>query len=64
LRSLHWLLRDEVDLRAGLKQVIRDHRCDDDMTFFRLLRAGLVKGSGDVCRCRCDLYRMYFEDKL
>ena len=34
------------------------------MAFFRLLRAGLVKGSGDVCAFRCELYRMYFEDKL
>jgi hypothetical protein len=64
LRHHHWLLRDELDLREALKQVIRHDRCTDDMAFFRLLRAGLVKGSGDVCRCRCDLYRMYFEDKL
>jgi len=28
------------------------------------LQAGLVKASGDVIKCRCDLYRMYFEDKL
>ena len=64
LRHHHWLLRDELDLREALKQVIRHDRCTDDMAFFRLLRAGLVKGSGDICRCRCDLYRMYFEDKL
>jgi hypothetical protein len=64
LRHHHWLLRDEPVLRKALGQVIRHERCTDDMAFFRLLRAGLVKGSGDVCRCRCDLYRMYFEDKL
>jgi archaellum biogenesis ATPase FlaH len=64
LRHLQWLLRDEPDLRETLKQVIRQGRCSDDGRFFRLLRAGLVKGSGEVCRCRCDLYRMYFEDKL
>jgi len=64
LRHHHWLLRDEPDLRKALKQVIDHDYCRDDMAFFRLLRAGLVKGSGDVCTCRCDLYRMYFEDKL
>jgi len=64
LRHHHWLLRDEPDLRAALKQIIRHGRCKDDMVFFRLLRAGLVKGRGEVCTYRCDLYRMYFEDKL
>jgi hypothetical protein len=64
LRHHHWLLRNKPDLKEALKQVIRHNRCTDDMAFFRLLRAGLVKGSGDVCKCRCDLYRMYFEDKL
>ena len=64
LRHHHWLLRDEPGLRKALKQVILHARCTDDIALFRLLRAGLVKGSGDVCRCRCDLYRMYFEDKL
>ncbi len=64
LRHHHWLLRDEPDLREALRQVIRHDHCQDDIAFFRLLRAGLVKGSGDVCTCRCDLYRMYFEDKL
>ncbi len=64
LRHHLWLLRDEPVLREGLRQIIHHDRCEDDMTFFRLLRAGLVKGSGAVCRCRCELYRMYFEDKL
>jgi hypothetical protein len=64
LRRQHWLLRDESSLREALKQVIRHTRCADNMAFFRLLRAGLVKGRGEVCKCRCDLYRMYFEDRL
>ncbi len=64
LRRYHWLLRDEPDSRGALRQVIRHNRCTNEMAFFRLLRAGLVKGSGEVCRCRCDLYRMYFEEKL
>ena len=64
LRHNHWLLRDKPHLREALRQVVHHNRCDDEMAFFRLLRAGLVKGSGNVCRCRCDLYRMYFKDKL
>jgi hypothetical protein len=64
LRRHHWMLRDKPELRAALKQIIRAKRCSDEMSFFRLLRAGLVKGSGDVCACRCDLYRQYFEGKL
>jgi hypothetical protein len=64
LRRQQWLLRDEPALRAALKQVIQDFRCDDELALFRLLQAGLVKGSGDLYRCRCDLYRAYFKDKL
>jgi len=64
LRHNHWLLRDKPDLREALRQVVHYNHCDDEMAFFRLLRAGLVKGSGDVCKCRCDLYRMYFKGKL
>ncbi len=64
LRNRHWLLHDEPTLREALSQIIRTEHCEDDITLFRLLRAGLVKGRGEVCRCRCKLYRMYFEDKL
>jgi hypothetical protein len=64
LRHHYWLLRDEPDLRKALKQVIYHNHCTDEMALFRLLRAGLVKGSGDVCTCRCDLYRVYFKEKL
>jgi hypothetical protein len=64
LRRYHMLLHNKAPLRKALQQIIRRERCDDDQVFFRLLRAGLVKGSGTACRCRCDLYRQYFEDKL
>jgi hypothetical protein len=64
LRRYHWLLRDEPDLKEALKQIIRHGRCEDESVFFRLLRAGLATRHGGVCRCRCDLYRLYFEEKL
>jgi serine/threonine protein kinase len=64
LRRHHWLLRDEPNLRAALKQVIEKSTCSDQLALFRLLQAGLIKGSGEFYTCRCDLYRMYLEDKL
>lgn len=63
LRHHHWLLHKQPDLKAAMQQVIRANRCTNEIAFFRLLRAGLVKGSGDVCKCRCDLYEIYFKDK-
>ena len=65
LRRQQWLLRDETELKIALKEIIHHHRCPDEVSLFRLLRAGLVQRySGDVCSCRCDLYRNYFADKL
>ncbi len=64
LRRQQWLLRDEPELREALKQVIEHNRCQDELALFRLLQVGLIKGSGDVYSCRCDLYRLYFKDKL
>ena len=64
LRRQQWLMRDEPTLRAALRQIIEQGRGDDELALFRLLQAGLVKGSGDLYACRCDLYRAYFKDKL
>lgn len=64
LRHHQWALRDKPELRVALAQIIHSHRCADELALFRLLRAGLVKGSGESYACRCDLYRLYFKDKL
>ena len=48
----------------NIRKLFHQQTCDDDMAFYRLLQAGLVKGSGNICTYRCDLYRQYFEDKL
>ncbi len=64
LRHHHWLLRNERNLQEALKQVVHHGRCSDETVLFRLLRAGLVKGRGEVYTCRCGLYRDYFKDKL
>ena len=64
LRRQLWLLHQEPALQQALRQVIRQNRCDDEASRFRLLRAGLIKGAGSDYRCRCDLYRLYFQERL
>jgi hypothetical protein len=63
LRRFHWLIRDDEKIKEALRLVIRSNQCPEEMVY-RLLQAGLVKASGNVCKCRCDLYRDYFENKL
>jgi hypothetical protein len=64
LRHYHWLLRDEPSLKEALKQIIRNAYCTDERVFYRLMRAGLVRGTIENCACRCGLYKMYFQEKL
>jgi hypothetical protein len=63
LRRFHWLIRDDEKLKEALRRVVKSRQCPEDM-LYRLLRAGLVQASGNVCKCRCELYRIYFENKL
>jgi len=63
LRRYHWMIEKDSELKNALRSVIENGKCPD-MMLHRLLQAGLVKASGDVAKCRCDLYRIYFEDKL
>ena len=64
LRRYHWLLQEQPELRQALKQVIVQGSCPDEMAVFRLLRAGLVKAAGDVCKCRCELYEQFFRSRI
>jgi hypothetical protein len=64
LRHQYWSLRDKPLLKRSLQEIVSTGCCADEMTLYRLLRAGLIKGSGNRYTCRCDLYRTYFEDKL
>ncbi len=64
LRHQYWTIYDKPALKDALKEVILTQSCADEKSLFRLLRAGLIKGSGDVYTCRCDLYKLYFGDKL
>ncbi len=64
LRHQYWTIYDKPELKNALRDIIRTQCCPDEIPLFRLLRAGLIKGSGDAYTCRCDLYKLYFEDKL
>jgi hypothetical protein len=64
LRHQYWIIYDKPELRNALKEIILTKCCPDERALFRLLRAGLIKGSGDVYTCRCDLYKLYFGEKL
>ena len=64
LRHQYWGIRDKPELEKALKEIISTNCCSDEMALFRLLRAGLVRGSGNYCTCRCGLYELYFRDKL
>jgi len=65
LRHFLWILRDQPELRDALKQIILHSQCSDEVAFYRLEQAGLVKGADSKnCRCRCQLYEHYFKDML
>ncbi len=64
LRHQYWGIRDKPELKQALKEIVNTRRCSDEMAFFRLLKAGLVKGSVAHGTCRCGLYESYFRGKL
>jgi hypothetical protein len=64
LRHQYRILGDKPKLKKALEEIVRTNRCSDEMALFRLLRAGLVKGGGNVYTCRCSLYEQYFRGKL
>ncbi|MEZ4727143.1 MAG: AAA-like domain-containing protein [Caldilineaceae bacterium] len=65
LRRYLWHLRDQPELRDALKRILRHGDCQDETIFYRLLQAGLIKGSSrQACTLRCGLYADYLKDKL
>ena len=55
---------DHPALRAGLRQVIRSNRCDDEKTSRLLTAAGLARQEGGAVMPRCPLYATYFGEHL
>jgi hypothetical protein len=65
LRRYLWMLQDQPQLRKALKQIIRRGDCSDEFVYYRLLQAGLIKGtSSKACQCRCRLYEDYLKDQI
>jgi hypothetical protein len=55
---------DHQPLRAGLRQVIRSNRCDDEKTSRLLIAAGLARQEDRAVLPRCPLYATYFGQHL
>jgi hypothetical protein len=64
LRRQLWFIQEDTALQEALRQVLHTNKCDNNKVLWRLLRAGLVKGIGDLYYCRCGLYEKYFKDHL
>jgi len=65
LRRYLWLISQQPELRNALKQIILRGKCPDEVSFYRLLRSGLIKGEDSKsCTCRCKLYEVYLKDRL
>jgi hypothetical protein len=57
-------LQNEPEMVKHLKTVIKENRCEDAATFFRLHGAGLVRQVGDDVVLRCKLYQNFFKEYL
>ena len=55
---------DNKALRAGLRQVIRSNRSDDEKTSRLLIAAGLARQEAGAVLPRCPLYASYFGEHL
>lgn len=65
LRRYQWLLSDQPELIKALKHVFRRGCCPDEVSYYRLFQAGLIRGvSSDTCSSRCELYEHYLKDRL
>jgi hypothetical protein len=64
LRHQLWFIQEDATLKEALRQVLYNNRCENNKVLWRLLRAGLVKGTGDLYVCRCGLYERYFKEHL
>lgn len=64
LRYHLFRLHNKPELIDGLRRVIRHNECIDDLIFFRLRGAGLVRKEGAKVLPRCELYSDYFREQL
>lgn len=64
LRNHLFRLHNKPQLIEGLRQVLTSSTCRDDLVFFRLRGAGLVRRDGRKVIPRCSLYADYFREQL
>lgn len=65
LRRYLWLISQQPALKEALLQIIQRNKCPDEVSYYRLLQAGLIKGADSKsCHCRCRLYEVYLKDRL
>ncbi|MEA2174013.1 MAG: hypothetical protein QOD00_1605 [Blastocatellia bacterium] len=64
LRNLLFRIHDKEDLIEGLRQVIGQQTCQDELVFVRLHSAGLVRSEGRQVFPRSKLYADYFREHL
>jgi hypothetical protein len=63
LRAQLQRLHAEPDLVAGMRQVLENQSCNEQL-FLRLRSAGLVRRAGKAVLPRCQLYANYFREQL
>lgn len=60
-----WQLRNRPELVSGMREIIRQQMCSDEVVLYRLVSAGLIKvGPNNSCVVRCWLYEDYFRKTL
>jgi hypothetical protein len=64
LRSLLMRLHSRPHLVEGLRQVLQEQRCPDEIVFFRLRGAGLVRREENRVLPSAPLYTEYFSRLL
>lgn len=65
LRAQLTLIGTRPELLDGLRQVLTRGRCPDEVTFYRLVQAGLVRGAdAGSCQMRNELYARYFRKRV
>jgi hypothetical protein len=57
-------LQQRPELQEGLRQVLRGQTLTDELVFFRLQGAGLVRRENERVVPRCRLYAAYFQKRL
>ena len=65
LRAQLTLLGTRPELRDAVRHVLTRGQCPDEVTFYRLVQAGLVRGAeAGACQMRNELYALYFRNKV